>query len=85
MSGSHDADAVSAHYTAGDLDATILAHLRASGLDPDALGVEELAEIDQSHASVHRLVPGSGHFIQRDAPDAVVAAIRELVEATRRS
>jgi pimeloyl-ACP methyl ester carboxylesterase len=38
-----------------------------------------------SSASTHRLVPGSGHFIQRDAPDAVIVAIREVVEATRRA
>jgi len=37
-----------------------------------------------STASSHRLVPGSGHFIQRDAPDAVIAAIRQVVEAARR-
>lgn len=37
-----------------------------------------------SSASSHILVPGSGHFMQRDAPDAVIAAIRQVVEATRR-
>ena len=37
-----------------------------------------------SSASTHRLVPGSGHFIQRDAPDAVIAAIREVVAAIHR-
>lgn len=36
-----------------------------------------------STASTHTLVSGSGHFIQRDAPDAVVAAIREIVAAIR--
>lgn len=35
-----------------------------------------------STASTHRLVPESGHFIQRDAPDAVIAAIRQMVETT---
>jgi pimeloyl-ACP methyl ester carboxylesterase len=38
-----------------------------------------------SSASAHRLVPGSGHFIQRDAPDAVIAAIREVVAAIRQA
>jgi len=38
-----------------------------------------------STASSHRLVPGSGHFIQRDAPDAVIDAIRQVVETARRS
>jgi len=37
-----------------------------------------------STASTHELVPGSGHFIQRDAPDAVIAAIRQVVETSRR-
>lgn len=37
-----------------------------------------------SSASSHIRVPGSGHFMQRDAPDAVIAAIRRVVEATRR-
>lgn len=37
-----------------------------------------------SSASSHLLVPGSGHFIQRDAPDAVIAAISQVVEATNR-
>src|SRR5206468_825967 len=36
-----------------------------------------------STASTHILVPNSGHFIQRDAPDAVVAAIRQVVDAIR--
>lgn len=42
---------------------------------------ERLAAL--STASSHELVPGSGHFIQRDAPDAVIAAIRRVVVATR--
>ena len=44
------ADAVSAYYTVGDLGDTILASLRAAGLDPDALQVEDLAPLDQFHA-----------------------------------
>ncbi len=44
---------------------------------------ERLASL--SSASMHRLVPGAGHFIQRDVPDAVIAAIREVVEHVRRS
>jgi len=38
-----------------------------------------------SSASTHTLVSGSGHFIQRDVPDAVIAAIREIVETPQRS
>ena len=36
-----------------------------------------------STVSSHHLVPGSGHFIQRDAPGAVIAAIGEMVETIR--
>lgn len=31
----------------------------------------------------HRLVAGSGHFVQRDAPDVIAATVRELVDAIR--
>lgn len=41
--------AVSAHYTTGELGATILAALRDAGKDPERLHVEELAQIDQLH------------------------------------
>jgi pimeloyl-ACP methyl ester carboxylesterase len=37
-----------------------------------------------SSQSTHLLVPGSGHFIQRDAPEAVVAAIRQVLDMARR-
>ncbi len=50
MDASAYADAVSAHYTAGDLGTKILALLRAAGKDIDALEVEDLAQIDQLHA-----------------------------------
>ncbi len=50
MGGSSYTDAVSAHYTAGDLGAKILASLRAAGKDTDALQVEDLAQIDQLHS-----------------------------------
>jgi ubiquinone/menaquinone biosynthesis C-methylase UbiE len=43
------AEAVSAHYTAGDLGEKILSNLRAAGMDPDALQVEDLAKLDQFH------------------------------------
>ncbi len=33
---------------------------------------------------VNRIVPGAGHSIQRHRPDAVVAAVLEVVEAARR-
>ena len=56
------AAAVSAHYTADDLGAKILASLRAAGKDVDALGVEDLAEIDQFHSGG---VPATRELIRR--------------------
>lgn len=43
------AEAVSAHYTAGNLGKKILEGLRALGKDPDALQVDDLTQIDQFH------------------------------------
>lgn len=31
----------------------------------------------------HRFVPGAGHYIQRDAPEAVIAAVADVVAAAR--
>lgn len=42
-------DAISAHYTAGDLGAAILAGLRAMGKDPDRPTIDDLAPVDQFH------------------------------------
>jgi pimeloyl-ACP methyl ester carboxylesterase len=42
---------------------------------------DELAELSTN--SVHRIVEGSTHYIQDDAPDAVVQAIGEVVESVR--
>ncbi len=39
-------DAVSAHYTDGDLGTKILASLRTAGKDPDALQVEDLVPME---------------------------------------
>ncbi len=50
MSGSGYTDAVSGHYTAGDLGEKILASLRTAGKNTDALQVEDLAQVDQLHA-----------------------------------
>jgi pimeloyl-ACP methyl ester carboxylesterase len=36
-----------------------------------------------STASTQIVVPESGHFIQREAPDVVISAIRRVLEATR--
>lgn len=37
----------------------------------------------RSASSVHIFAEGSGHFIQRDRPDVVIKAIRELVDRVR--
>ena len=42
---------------------------------------EELAGL--STDSVHVLMPKSGHYIQVEAPKAVIAAIQEVVTAVR--
>ena len=44
-------------------------------------GHAELAAL--SSRGVQRLVPDSGHYIQLDRPDAVTAAIEEVISATR--
>ena len=36
-----------------------------------------------SPRAVHSVVAGSGHFIQRDAPRAIVAAVSSVVAAVR--
>ena len=32
----------------------------------------------------HRTIEGASYFIHRDAPDTVIAAVREVVDAVRR-
>lgn len=49
MAESGYADAISAHYTAGDLTAAILSGLRAMGKDPDHPTIDDLAPVDQFH------------------------------------
>jgi hypothetical protein len=44
-------------------------------------GHAELAAL--SSRGVQRLVPNSGHYIQSDQPDAVTAAINEVISAAR--
>lgn len=44
-------------------------------------GHAELAAL--SSRGVHRYVPDSGHYIQLDQPDAVIAAIKEVISATQ--
>jgi SAM-dependent methyltransferase len=49
MIAHNSADAINAHYTAGDLAAAIFAGLRASGKDPDHPTIDDLAPVDQFH------------------------------------
>jgi SAM-dependent methyltransferase len=49
MSDDRDDRLVGEHYGQSDLAAMILKALRASGKDPDALNVEDLAPVDQFH------------------------------------
>jgi pimeloyl-ACP methyl ester carboxylesterase len=42
---------------------------------------DELATLSTS--SIHRIVEGASHYIQDDAPDTVVQAISEVLEAVR--
>lgn len=43
---------------------------------------EEFAEL--STAGIHRIVPNAKHYIQRDKPEAVIAAVNEVVAEARR-
>lgn len=43
----------------------------------------ELARLSSS--SDHRIVEGSGHYIHRDRPEALVTAVKDVVEAVRNS
>jgi 2-polyprenyl-3-methyl-5-hydroxy-6-metoxy-1,4-benzoquinol methylase len=49
MSDERDDKLVGEHYGRGDLAARILDALRAAGKDPDALTIEDLAQVDQFH------------------------------------
>jgi pimeloyl-ACP methyl ester carboxylesterase len=62
-------DAVSARVTFAAMDAEM------------HRGHAELAAL--SSRGIQRLVPDSGHYIQLDQPDAVIAAIKEVISATR--
>jgi pimeloyl-ACP methyl ester carboxylesterase len=44
-------------------------------------GHEALAS--RSSVGLHEIVPGSGHFIQLDKPDAVIAAVRDVIAKVR--
>lgn len=50
MSGNTTEGAVSAHYTRGDLAATVESALRDRGLDPAHVTVEQLAPLDHFHS-----------------------------------
>jgi len=63
----------------GDLPLTVLT---ASGRDPTWMALQaELAGI--STASVHTVAARGGHYLHADAPDLVIAAIRDLLARIR--
>ncbi len=41
----------------------------------------ELADLSTN--SVHKIVPGAGHYIHWDKPEAVITAIRDVLWAVR--
>jgi MPBQ/MSBQ methyltransferase len=49
MAAQDNAQAVDAHYTPSDLDASIFAALRAAGKDPEAITPDDLAPVDHFH------------------------------------
>lgn len=57
--------------------------LSAGNTRPERLREQEAVARFSAHGQ-HVLVAGSGHWIQLDQPEAVIAAIREVVEAARR-
>ncbi|QAY78476.1 alpha/beta fold hydrolase [Sphingosinicella sp. BN140058] len=75
-------------FRAGRLGKTpviVLTHGRYDAADPlDAAGQASGLALHAETASLsklgrHRVVPDTGHYIQLDAPDAVIAAIREVL------
>jgi pimeloyl-ACP methyl ester carboxylesterase len=56
----------------------------SSGRTEPRRRVEQEALAGSSPQGRHVVVPASGHWIQLDRPEAVVAAVREVVEAARR-
>jgi pimeloyl-ACP methyl ester carboxylesterase len=87
--GTEAADPVYARlFTPGafaDKPLVVLTHDQGSPTDPiEALGVDQWLALHRSSAQlsrsgVHRIVPGTSHHIELDAPEAVVTAISEVL------
>ena len=69
----------------GSLPMVVLTHEDPPSADPlDHLGSEQSLRLHRETARLstrgnHRLVPRSGHYIQLDRPDEVIAAIEEVL------
>lgn len=82
------------HVGLGDMPLVVLSHglpLSIPGMDDEVNAAYEATwQAMQGEMAAlstrgrHDIVEGSGHSIHHDRPDAVVAAIREVVEATRK-
>jgi pimeloyl-ACP methyl ester carboxylesterase len=82
-----------AHRSLGDMPLIVLTaeNTYRTGIPPgyaDILSAQWMAMHDEiarlSRRGVNRLVPGSGHLIPSEKPDAVVAAIREVAAQAKK-
>ena len=66
---------------------TVISAMQSQSDPENALThIEMQADLARRRGSgVHLFIEGSGHFIQRDRPDIVIQAIRDLVDRTRAS
>ncbi len=69
------------HAGLGDLPMVVLS--AAKGQAQPAAPAEHLHDAGLSSVAEHILVPHSGHWMQLDAPDAVIAAVRRVVAQVR--
>jgi pimeloyl-ACP methyl ester carboxylesterase len=73
----------------GDLPMVVLTHGKAeAGDELDALGDAQWLELHRqtarlSRRGVQRTVPGTGHHIELEAPQAIVEAVREVIAQSR--
>lgn len=85
MDNQHIAQAINTYYTPADLGGAILAGLRATGKNPDAPTVDDLAPVDQFHTGgkaatleLAGLVPASGEMNVLDVGGGIGGAARLL-------
>jgi pimeloyl-ACP methyl ester carboxylesterase len=73
---------------ASTLDIKVPSRIPLVILSAENATANELAErerwVNESEFGRHVRVPGCGHWVQLERPDAVISAIRDLVEAIRR-